>query len=83
MYPVILNNQTIYVIFENRLGDTHLTLTEMEFISEMLTDPNVQYSLNGSYKFADGTIILVEEDVVAFIEGTLVFYGDDESLVTE
>ena len=83
LYPVILNNQTVYVIFENRLGDTDLIISEMEFINEMLINSAVQYSLNGSYRLADGTIILFEEDIIAFLDGTLVFYGDDESLVTE
>lgn len=82
-YPSILNNQTIYIIFENRLGDPELTLSEMEFINEILTTQDVQFSLNGSYKLNDGTVILVEKDVAAFIEGTLVFYGSDESLVAE
>ena len=83
MYPIALNNQTVYVIFENRLGNTDSILSEMEFINKMLINSIVQYSLNGSYKLAEGTIILVEEDVIAFVEGTLIFYVDDESLVTE
>lgn len=59
----------------------HILISEMESINEMLINSTAQYSLNGSYKLADGTIILVEEDVIAFRDGTLVFYSDDKSLV--
>ena len=60
-----------------------MILSEMNFLNEILINSNVQHSLNGSYKMADGTIILVEEDIVAYMNGTLVFYGDDELFATE
>ena len=31
-------------------------------------------SLNGSYILPDGTIMLVDEDIEAYLNGTLVFY---------
>ena len=34
-------------------------------------------STNGSYILPDGTIVLVEEDIEAYLNGTLVFYDKD------
>jgi hypothetical protein len=34
-------------------------------------------SANGSYILPDGTIMLVEEDIEAYFNGTLVFYDKD------
>ena len=40
-------------------------------------------SLNGSYITADGTIILVDEDIEAYLNGTLVFYDKNNLPVTQ
>ena len=42
----------------------------------ILTNPKV--SLNGSYILPDGNIVLVDEDVEAYLNGTLVFYDKDK-----
>ena len=34
-------------------------------------------STNGSYVLPDGTIMLVDEDIEAYLNGTLVFYDKD------
>ena len=39
-------------------------------------------SLNGSYILPDGNIVLVDEDVEAYLNGTLVFYDKDKLPVT-
>ena len=39
---------------------------------------NTKVSLNGSYILPDGNIVLVDEDVEAYLNGTLVFYDKDE-----
>ena len=40
-------------------------------------------SLNGSYILPDGNIVLVDEDVEAYFNGTLVFYDKDKLPVTQ
>ena len=40
-------------------------------------------SVNGSYILHDGTIMLVEEDVEAYLNDTLVFYDRDKLPVTQ
>ena len=40
-------------------------------------------SANGSHILSDGTIMLVEEDVEAYLNGTLVFYDKDNLPVTQ
>ena len=40
-------------------------------------------SINGSYILHDGTIMLVEEDIEAYLNGTLVFYDKDKLPVTQ
>ena len=40
-------------------------------------------SLNGSYILPDGNIVLVDEDVEAYLNGTLVFYDKDNLPVTQ
>ncbi len=37
-----------------------------------------QVSLNGSYILSNGIIVLVDEDIEAYLNGTLVFYNKDE-----
>ena len=83
IYPGIINNQMIYIIYENRLGNNALILSELNLLNEISINSTVQYSINGSYKMPDGTIILVEEDIIAYMNGTLIFYNDDELLVSE
>lgn len=38
---------------------------------------------NGSYILPNGIIVLVEEDIEAYLNGTLIFYDEDETLVTQ
>ena len=42
-----------------------------------------QVSINGSYKMPDGTIYLVDADIEAYLNGTLVFYDKDKVPVTQ
>ena len=42
-----------------------------------------QGSINGSYKMPDGTIYLVDADIEAYLNGTLVFYDKDKVPVTQ
>ena len=43
----------------------------------------VQVTLNGSYILPNGIIVLVDEDVEAYLNGTLVFYNKDDLPVTQ
>lgn len=44
---------------------------------------NRKVSINGSYILPNGIIVLVEEDIEAYFGGTLIFYDEDETLVTQ
>ena len=44
---------------------------------------NTKVSLNGSYILPDGNIVLVDEDVEAYLNGTLVFYDKDKLPITQ
>lgn len=44
---------------------------------------NRKVSINGSYILPNGIIVLVEEDIEAYFAGTLTFYEEDETLVTQ
>ena len=41
------------------------------------------HSQNGSYILPSGIIILVDEDVDAYMDGTLIFYSGEIEYVTE
>ena len=41
----------------------------------------LQYSVNGSYIRADGIIVLVDEDIEAYLNGTLEFYPQNSEIV--
>lgn len=43
----------------------------------------MKVSLNGSYILSNQMIVLVDEDVRAYLNGTLVFYNKSENLNTE
>lgn len=38
---------------------------------------NMPHSLNGSFIFPNGTVVLADADVEAYINGTLVFYSGE------
>ena len=40
-------------------------------------------SINDSYILLDGIIVLVKEDIEAYFAGTLIFYDNDEALLTK
>ena len=44
---------------------------------------NRKVSINGSYILPNGIIVLVEEDIEAYFAGTLIFYDEGETLVTQ
>ena len=44
---------------------------------------STKVSLNGSYIMPDGTIMLVDEDIEAYLNGTLVFYDKDSLPVVQ
>ncbi len=40
-----------------------------------------KYSLNGSYIRNDGVVVLVDEDIQAYLDGTLIFYSEDYEIL--
>lgn len=77
IYPVLINNnQVVYVMYENRIDDNEISTMNIENHYESMSINCTQYTSNGSYKMDDGTIILVEEDLEAYLDGTLIFYDN-------
>lgn len=52
-------------------------------IAEVTPDSALKVSVNGSYILPSGIIVLVDEDVGAYLNGTLVFYDRDNLPVTQ
>ena len=50
-------------------------------ITPTLQVPKV--TANGSYILPSGIVVLVDEDIEAYLNGTLVFYDNDDVPVTE
>lgn len=44
---------------------------------------SLKYSINGSYIFSSGIVVLVDEDVDDYLNGTLVFYNKDDLPLTQ
>ena len=42
-----------------------------------------QVSINGSYILPSGIVVLVDEDIQAYLDGTLVFYHPDNIPTTQ
>lgn len=77
IYPVLNNNnQVVYVMYENRIGDNEILTMDIENNYELMNLNYTRYTLNGSYMMDDGTIVLVEEDLDSYINGTLIFYNN-------
>lgn len=52
-------------------------------IAQLLSDQTTQVSVNGSYILPNGIVVLADEDVDAYFNGTLLFYDRDDVPVTE
>ena len=62
-------------------GCGYTKFEDRDFGQVILANPKV--SLNGSYILPDGNIVLVEEDVEAYLNGTRVFDDKDKLPVTQ
>ena len=58
--------------FLNIIDDSHIGIMNIN-----------KYSINGSYILPNGIIVLVDEDIEAYLNGTLVFYDKDKLPVTQ
>lgn len=63
-------------MYENRIGDNEILTMDIENNYELMNLNYTRYTLNGSYMMDDGTIVLVEEDLESYINGTLIFYNN-------
>ena len=52
-------------------------------VAVSIPDSVMKVSVNGSYILPSGIIVLVDEDVEAYLNGTLVFYDKDDLPVTQ
>lgn len=78
IYPVLNNNkQEVYVKYENRIDCKEFSTMDNEIYYESTIINKIQYSLNGSYKTDNGTIVLVEKDLEAYLNDTLIFYNKE------
>ena len=54
-------------------------MLDLNFDNATITPNNAaKVSVNGSYILPNGIIVLVDEDVEAYLNGTLVFYDRDD-----
>ncbi len=77
IFPIIKNNQIIYLSHGIYPADNELMFSNINSADKTLFN-NIQYSLNGSYKTCDGTIVLVKKDIESYFDGTLIFYDVDD-----
>ena len=49
----------------------------------ILPTSTIKYSANGSYILPNGIVVLVDEDVEAYLNGALIFYNRDDIPATE
>ena len=54
-----------------------------EDFANSIMSTNAQVSINGSYILPSGIVVLVDEDIQAYLEGTLVFYHPDNVPTTQ
>ncbi len=52
-------------------------------MSNIIESVNLKYSVNGSYLLPSGIAVLVDEDVEAYLNGTLQFYYENDLPVTQ
>ena len=60
-----------------------LDMNKDEAMVGLMSHLVTQVTLNGSYILPSGIIVLVDEDIEAYRNGTLVFYNKDELPVTQ
>ncbi len=72
----IVNNKA------NCMGCGHMLDLRFD-VAVSTPDSAVKVSVNGSYILPSGIIVLVDEDVEAYLNGTLVFYNKDDLPVTQ
>lgn len=54
-----------------------------EDFANSIMSTNTQVSINGSYILPSGIVVLVDEDIQAYLDGTLVFYHPDNVPTTQ
>ena len=52
-------------------------------MSNIIASINFKYSINGSYLLPSGIAVLVDEDMEAYLNGTLQFYYENDLPVTQ
>ncbi len=81
--------QTHYVYADEIVDDRYATCQGCNHLLDLTTDlPTIimsaaQVSVNGSYILPNGIVVLVEEDVEAYLAGTLQFYHPEDVPVTQ
>ena len=52
-------------------------------MSNIIDSVNIKYSVKGSYMLPSGIAVLVDEDIEAYLNGTLQFYHENDIPVTQ
>ncbi len=68
----IVNNKA------NCLECGHLLDLSLDIAMVIRNNSSIKYSINGSYIYPSGIVVLVDEDIDAYFAGTLNFYDEDE-----
>ena len=76
----ILQSEIINGRYAECLGCHHLLdlNSDMALVGGINSDSVTQVSINGSYILPSGIVVLVDEDLDAYLNGTLVFYDKDK-----
>ena len=76
----ILQSSIINGRYAKCLGCNHLLdlKSDMALVGGMYSISILQVSINGSYILPSGVIVLVDEDLDAYLNGTLVFYDNNK-----
>lgn len=75
-----------HVVRESDIIDNKANCLECGYLLDLSIDSarielkniNIKYSINGSYIYESGIVILVNEDINAYFNGTLAFYDEDK-----
>lgn len=73
-------------IVDNRYAMCLGCRTQLDLFEDQansIVSTTTQVSINGSYILPSGIVVLVDEDIQAYLDGTLVFYHPDNLPVTQ
>ena len=81
--PHAVNSSEATGRYANCIQCGHLVDLRSDIVVGMMDVNNAIHSENGSYILSNGTIVLVEEDIESYLNGTLIFYEENLDLLVK